>query len=138
MTVDDCGGGGGFAYLVSQWWRHFWTTPDGERIKVSHQARVKIKVKYYCHWKSYTILKSGDHKDSKYVNFKILAVKIFWNFTLNFEILDFEYFLFCEKVPQTSHTDAWKVSWKFVNFWLSYHENSTKISVGRFWPHYWL
>ena len=51
-------------------------------------------------------LKSGDHQDSKYVNFKILAVKKFENFTLNFVILNFENFRFCEKVPPTCHTDV--------------------------------
>ena len=91
-----------------------------------------------CQWTSYTFLKSGDHQKIKHINFKIPAVKKFINFTLNFEILDFENFLFCEKVPQTWHTDAWKVSWNIDNFWLRYHENSTKIPKSRDLPCYWL
>ena len=51
-------------------------------------------------------LKSGDHQDSESENFKILAVKKFENFTLNFVILNFEKFRFCEKVPPTCHTDV--------------------------------
>ena len=61
------------------------------------------------------VLKSGDHEDSKYVNFKILAVKKFQNFTLNFEILDFENFLFYEKVPQLCNSHALKVWWTWIN-----------------------
>ena len=73
------------------------------------QARVRIKVKFNCQWTSNTFLKSGDHEDSKCVNFKILAVKKLINLTLNFEILEFENFHFCEKIPQSCHTNTSKV-----------------------------
>ena len=54
-------------------------------------------------------LKSGDHQDSESENFKILAVKKITNLALNFKILDFENFLFCEIVGKSCNTNARKV-----------------------------
>ena len=90
----------------------------------SPQSGVRIKVKFNCQWTSYTFLKSGDHQKIKHINFKILAVKKFINFTLNFEILDFENFLFLWKSSTNmsywcmkSFLEHWQflteISWKF-------------------------
>ena len=59
-------------------------------------------------------LKSGNHQDSESENFKILAVKKITNLALNFKILDFENFLFCEKVVLIDIT------------WMDLHQMKTK------------
>ena len=49
-------------------------------------------------------LKSGPYGDSKYVNIFLIYVRKFVNLAVNFEILDFENFLFSVKVAQTCNT----------------------------------